>query len=157
MLALSKDPFKTHLYIELRLHKSLYEMDVAISARARKSPYSCALSYLSTEPFPCPHKTHQASSSANLSPLFLVTSSVECPPLSELQCLTTQAPPPLPLPSLALLLQAAPCWLYFLWKSSQFHDPMLWITLYGSTSHTRLLIVLVSFPVAAIKYPQAGT
>lgn len=38
-----------------------------------------------------------------------------------------------------------------------FMTPMLWITLYGSTSHTRLLIVLVSFPVAAIKYPQAGT
>lgn len=35
-----------------------------------------------------------------------------------------------------------------------FMAPTLWFTLYGSTSHTRLLIVLVSFPVALIKYPR---
>lgn len=35
-----------------------------------------------------------------------------------------------------------------------FMAPTLWFTLYGSTSYTRLLIVLVSFPVALIKYPR---
>lgn len=80
----------------------------------------------------------------------LVTSSVEYPPLSEPQCLTTQALPPFLLPSLALLLQEAPYRSYSLWNRA----PMLWFTLYGSTSHTRLLIVLVSFPVAVIKYSR---
>lgn len=62
-------------------------MDVAINVRARKNPYTCALSYLFTEPFPYPYKIHQTSRPANSSPLFLATSPVECPPLSESHCL----------------------------------------------------------------------
>lgn len=134
-------------------------MDVAINVRARKNPYTCALSYLFTEPCPYPYKIHQTSRPANSSPLFLATSPVECPPLSESHCLTTQAPPPFPLPSLTLLLQAAPRWPYFLWKSSQFHGThalvhSVWQHFSYKVTYCLIHIVLASFPVAAIKYPR---
>lgn len=119
-------------------------MDVAISVRARRNPYTCALSYLSTEPFPYPYKTHQASRSANSSPLFLVTSSVECPPLSEPKWLTTQALPPSLYHPLPRCYRQVPIGLISYGSLPNFIAPTLWFTLCGSTSHTRLLIVLVS-------------
>lgn len=73
-------------------------MAVAISVRTSENSYTCALSYLSTEPFPYLTKSPRQPDLLTHHFYFwlLVTSSVECRLLSEPQCLTTQALPPLP-------------------------------------------------------------
>lgn len=124
-------------------------MAVAISVRTRENPYTC--SFLSIHrAVSLPHKIHQASRSANSSLLFLVTGYFLCGMPSSLwapmsyHSSSTSISSTVPCPA-GLISHGSP---------PSFMAPMLWFTLYGSPSHTRLLSVLVSFPVAVIKYPR---